>query len=176
MEDSLTDSDVLQTIAEIAIALTGFTGVVAFLGQRARGEWRAVDLFRFNQLLGGSLAALLFSFTPILLFRLGAPEMVLWRASSGLIATYIVGAFLLANRAIRRLPKAERVEIAPMALLIVQVLGAAVLSLQLLSAAGVVYPGRSAPVLIGLVWLLMFSAFQFVRLFRMLHGQSGDAA
>ncbi len=172
----MADSDLLQTIAEIAIALAGFTGVVAFLGQRARGEWRAVDLFRFNQLLGSSIAALLFSFTPILLFRMGLSEPAAWRWSSGLIAAYLLGAILLSSRGLRRVPKHERTEIIPSVLFIIQAIIAAVFILQILSAAGIAYAGQSAPVLVALVWLLGFSAFQFVRLLRMLHTESEGAA
>ena len=47
--------------------------VVAFFGDRGRGEWRAADLWRFRNLLGLSISALLFSFVPILLLKFGMP-------------------------------------------------------------------------------------------------------
>ena len=163
------DSDLLQTIAEIAIALAGFTGVVAFLGERARGKWRSVDLFRFSNLLGTSIAALLLSFAPILLFKLGAPEAAAWRSSSGLIAVYLVIGLLRSIRGLRSLPKRERLEIPAPALSVVFVIMAAVGALLVSNAAGFAYPGESGPVLVGLVSLLGFSSFQFVRLLHMLH-------
>jgi hypothetical protein len=162
------DSDLLQTIAEIAITLAGFTGVVAFLGQRARGEWRTVDLFRFNQLLAGSLAALLLSFAPILLFKLGVPEPLAWRASSGLVALYLAAALAWSAQGLRGLPEAERSEIIPWMLSLILATNIGVFALQVLCAAGIAYSGESAPVLVALVWLLAFSAFQFLRLLRML--------
>jgi hypothetical protein len=168
------DSDLLQTIAEIAIALAGFTGVVAFLGQRARGDWRTVDLFRFNQLLAGSLAALLLSFAPILLFKLGVPEPLAWRASSGLLALYLAVSLAWSAQALRSLPEAERPEIIPWMLNLIIAANISVFVLQVLCAAGIAYSGESAPVLVALVWLLAFSAFQFLRLLRMLH--PGEAA
>jgi hypothetical protein len=171
----VSDSDLLQTIAEIAIALAGFSGVVAFLGQRARGEWRSVDLFRFNQLLGSSFAALMFSFSPILLFRMGVSEPTAWRWSSGFIAAYLAAAVLLSNRGIRHLPGGQRDEIIPWVLTLILVIMAAVFVLQVLCAAGIAYAGEPGPVLVGLVWLLGFSAFQFIRLLRMLRA-GGDAA
>jgi hypothetical protein len=47
-------------------------------------------------------------------------------------------------------------------------LNAAVLALQVLCAAGVAYAGSSAPMLVGLVYLLAFASFQFVRLLQRL--------
>jgi hypothetical protein len=171
----VSDSDLLQTIAEIAIALAGFTGVVAFLGQRARGEWRPVDLFRFNQLLGGSLAALLFSFTPILLFKMGVPEPIAWRWSSGLIAAYLAVTVVLSSGRLRRLPGGQRAEIIPWVLMLLLAIMTAVFVLQILCAAGIAYSGEPGPVLVGLVWLLAFAAFQFLRLLRMLQVGRGAA-
>jgi hypothetical protein len=168
------DSDLLQTIAEIAITLAGFAGVVAFLGQRARGDWRTVDLFRFNQLLAGSLAALLLSFAPILLFKLGVPEPLAWRASSGLLALYLAVSLAWSAQALRSLPEAERPEIIPWMLNLIIAANISEFVLQVLCAAGIAYSGESAPVLVALVWLLAFSAFQFLRLLRMLH--PGEAA
>jgi len=170
----LQDSDLLQTIAEIATALAGFTGVVAFLGERARGEWRAVDLFRFNNLLISSIAALLLSFAPILIFKLGASESTAWRWSSGLTAAIIL-IVLARARAIRQLPEVEQVEISRPFLGALGATLAATVALLVANATGVAYPGESGPFLVGLVSLLAFSAFQFVRLLLLLHTRGEDA-
>ena len=168
----LQDSDLLQTIAEVAVAILGFTGVVAFLGQRAQGAWRTVDLFRLNQLLAAGIAALLFAFLPILLFKLGASESATWRISSGLMAVYFGGALFVSRSAIRNLPETEGSEIVPWILSLILMLNAAVLVLQVLCAAGVAYAGSSAPMLVGLVYLLAFASFQFVRLLQRLDIES----
>lgn len=170
------DSDLLQTVAEVGIAVAGFSGVVAFLGERARGDWRVVDLFRFNNLLSSSIAASLLSFAPILIFRLGASESNAWRCSSGLIAAYMLIELVRYGRGLRRLPEREKVEISPPGRALILAIIVAVLVLQLTAAAGVTYVGESAPVLVGLVWLLAFSAFQFVRLLQMLRLKAGDSA
>lgn len=162
------DSDLPQTIAEVAVAILGFTGVVAFLGQRAHGAWRTVDLFRLNQLLAAGIAALLFAFLPILLFKLGASEPASWRISSGLMSVYFGGALFVSRSALRNLPEVEGTEILPWILGVILVLNAAVLMLQVLCAAGVAYAGSSAPTLVGLVYLLAFASFQFVRLLQRL--------
>ena len=168
------DTDLLQTIAEIATALAGFTGVVAFLGERARGQWRAVDLFRFNNLLTTSIAALLLSFAPILIFKLGAPESAAWRWSSGMTAAILLIVFAR-GRAILQLPEVEQLEISRPALGALAAIQAATFVLLVANATGFAYSGESGPFLVGLVWLLAFSAFQFVRLLLMLHARGEDA-
>ena len=139
------DTDLLQTIAEIAIALTGFTGVVGFLGNQSRDEWRAVDLLRFKNLINNSIAALLLSFTPILIFKLGASEPTTWRWSSGLIAAYLLISTWLASRSIRHLPEDQRVEIAPPALAAIFLTVSAVVALLTTNAMGIAYVGESGP-------------------------------
>ena len=82
------NTEILLTIAEIAIALAGFSGVVAFLGNRAQGEWRSADLIRFKNLLNYSIAALLFSFFPIIFFELGVSEPTAWRTPQVSVASW----------------------------------------------------------------------------------------
>ncbi len=170
----LQDSDLLQTIAEIAIALTGFTGVVAVLGERGRGKWRAVDLFRFSNLLMTSIAVLFLAFVPILIHKLGAPELTAWRLSSGMAAAYILVA-VTRGRSIRRLPQDEQVEIHRPVLGALLAIHAAVFLLLVASGLGVAYSGESGPFLVGLVWLLAFSVFSFVRLLLLLQAGSEGA-
>ena len=168
------DSDLLQTIAEIATALAGFTGVVAFLGERARGKWRAVDLFRFNNLLTTSIAALILSFAPILIYKLGAPESAAWRWSSGMAAAVLLIVFAR-GRAIWQLPEVEQAEVSRPVLAALAAIQVATFALLVANATGVAYSGESGPFLVGLVWLLSFSAFQFVRLLLLLHTRGDDA-
>ena len=148
--------------------MAGFTGVVAFLGQRARGEWRAVDLFRFNQLLSSSFAALLFAFVPMVVHRLGASEPTGWRVTSLAIAAFILLTAGLSRRRMAEIPADEMEEIIPLVLRSVVLTALMVSVLQLMNAVGLVYDGESGPVLLALVWLLAFSGFQFVRLLKML--------
>jgi hypothetical protein len=41
------DFDALETIAEVATAFAGFTGLITFFHRRDRDSWRAVDRTRF---------------------------------------------------------------------------------------------------------------------------------
>jgi hypothetical protein len=48
---------ILVGIAEIAVALAGFSGVVVVFGSRSQGQWRAGDRLRLSFLLEASLTA-----------------------------------------------------------------------------------------------------------------------
>jgi len=47
----------LAIVAEVPVALAGFTGVVAAFGSHGRSTWSPIDLMRFRIMLGTSLAA-----------------------------------------------------------------------------------------------------------------------
>jgi len=80
-------ADALQTFAEISVGVVGFSAVVVAISPTVvvrdgrRLSWGMAILF------GWGLAALFFSALPFILFYLGVPEFVIWRA--GLLAAGI---------------------------------------------------------------------------------------
>ena len=86
------EAETLRTIAEIGIALAGFTGVVAVLGRRSRGDWSPLESLRLSILLATSLAAVFLSFVPILMLRGVASVEAAWRASNGVCGVvFLIG-------------------------------------------------------------------------------------
>lgn len=79
--------EVLQTISEVAIALVGFSGVVAVLGHRGRGRWSDAEIVQLRTLVEPGIVVLFASFLPAMLVILLASEEVAWRISNGLLAT-----------------------------------------------------------------------------------------
>src|SRR5215831_4095097 len=57
-------SGLLSTIGEIAVALVGFSGVVAVLGQRGRGDWSSEELLQLRTLVEPGLVAVFGSLLP----------------------------------------------------------------------------------------------------------------
>jgi hypothetical protein len=83
------EAETFRTLAEIAIALAGFTGIVAVLGRRVRGEWTPLEWARLRDLLLASLGVVFFAFIPELLYSV-IPELpTVWRISSGFFALYL---------------------------------------------------------------------------------------
>lgn len=82
----------LSTLTQVAVALVGFTGVVAILGHRNQGTWTAGERLQLRVLVETSLTALFASLTPgLLLLALSSDELV-WR-----LANLVLGALHLAN-------------------------------------------------------------------------------
>lgn len=74
--------EVLLTMAEIAIGLAGFSGVVAAFSQTR--DFPAADRVRFLMLVGGTFFVILLAFVPFLLGLSGFEEPGLWRWSSAI--------------------------------------------------------------------------------------------
>jgi len=75
-------ASVLESIAEVAIALAGFGGIAAGLGYRAREEWSSEDRLRLIALVGLSLAVVFACFLPYVTHHLGSAAP--WRMASAL--------------------------------------------------------------------------------------------
>ena len=78
----MSESDVLLTLAEVAVAFAGFASLVGVLGQRTSADDPLVIGVRMRGMLLSSLLVVAFSIFPILLGRFGASPELTWRASS----------------------------------------------------------------------------------------------
>ena len=76
-------ASVLESIAEVAIALAGFGGIAAGLGYRARGAWSPEDRLRLILLAVVSLAVVFACFLPYVTHHLGSTAP--WRMASALV-------------------------------------------------------------------------------------------
>jgi len=153
-------SEILQTIAEIAIALTGFTGIVVAHGGRDQAGFSGFARFRFQILVAASLTALALALVPFLLHHLGVPAPAVWSICSALVAIFMVPIVILDVRSFRdhadEIPVFER-RAAP----VILVLGSILWVVQI---ANVVSLHRFGPYLAAPFWFLGFSALSFVRI------------
>ena len=93
---------VFTSAIEVGIAIAGFSGIAAVMGQRARGTWSGVELGRIALLLQTSFMAIAFGFLPLVLDGAGVAEPVIWRIGSGCFVLYIlVTAPLIFRRTLR---------------------------------------------------------------------------
>lgn len=74
--------DVLLTLAEITIAIIGFSGIVGALGRDESRSRSSDEYVLFRWMLDYSLAALLNALIPFLVFATGVGESMGWRISS----------------------------------------------------------------------------------------------
>jgi hypothetical protein len=155
----------LVTCSSVGVAFAGFAGIVAVIGARATGGWRAADVVRFWQMIEISLMATLMPLVPFVFSAMALAESVVWASSSAMLA--LVQAIQLIRalwRTIRVGRSDASVSIAfslPYALV-----GLVVIALLVANAAGLVYEGTAAPFLAGIFWQICLAAVLFWRLLK----------
>ncbi len=163
---------ILTTLAEVAIAIAGFSGIVVALQNRTV-DWSETDKLRFSALLQVSFASVFFSFVPIVLYLMHPSEPFVWRWSSGLWLVYI--ACIVAYR----VPQVLRVS-APgsdTSKVAVGFVFSGLCTSVLLQVANVVWLRVSWPHVVTVIWGMLLAFVLFVRLLRAVIGtavQHGD--
>jgi hypothetical protein len=152
-------ASVLESVAEVAIALAGFGGIAAGLGYRARGIWSSEDQLRLMLLALSGLMVVFACFLPFATHQLGSSTP--WRAASTVILA-IVACTLLYQVWFRRrgLPPGFS-RIASLMSVSAQVVAFALLLMVVLGHAGKREPGFY---LTATLVLLFQASLFFVRL------------
>ena len=150
---------VLLSIAEVAIALAGFGGLVTGLGYRARGTWTSSDRGRLMMSAIISLAVVFGCLIPYVVYRLGVP--VPWRIASGVFLPAPLGFFFILAWVNRRGVPPEFSKIAAVLMTATQLIAVVLLTITAL--------GRAAPHGLGFylaasLSMLFAAAVLFVRL------------
>ena len=147
-------SDELLTIAELAIALAGFSGVVVAFAHQ--GKLTAIDRSRFAGLLSLSMGAAVVAFVPSLLHFLGLAGPALWRGSS--VAFIVIAVLFLTLVAVGR--SSQPIDTDTPRILLVVNIGITILTYvsQLSNALGwPLSPGPALLVFGLLMWLVSAS-------------------
>jgi hypothetical protein len=151
-------TELLTTLAQLGVALAGFSGIVVVLGARANGRWSARERQLLSALLAASGSVILWSLLPLLLLASELSDHRVWLVSSG---SWVVGQVavlaLRSRQAVRdREARAEdRVLVVSLFLGGVTALAVQVANLRLAVAW---------PHLAGVSWHLAVSFLVFVRL------------
>lgn len=153
----------MTSIAEIGIAVAGFSGLVVVL-RKSRGPLSPIERYRMSVLLATAFGAMFLALLPGVLQNLGVQGDMLWKTSSGFLAAFtlifVIG-WVLSSRRFFHVAR----EIFNMAVFSVTVFGHIVnLLLQLAVLSGFWADSRAGIYLLGLVWLLAHASQQFVRM------------
>ena len=157
--------DELLTIAEIAVGLAGFSGVIAAFTRR--GDLSAADRLRFVSLFVTAFAALVLAFVPIALAYGGFQAENLWRLSSLIMVfTSLTGIvfYPFGLRTVRKEIETHSV-LTPLFLLVPALIN---LVVQLVNAGAWIWQPNFVPYLIGMLIYLYAAGlvFVFIVLFR----------
>jgi hypothetical protein len=80
----------LLAIAQIAVALAGFSGLVVATRGASPSGWHPRDIWSLSWMFGASIAALFMALLPLLLSFFRLREEVIWAAASLVMATFMV--------------------------------------------------------------------------------------
>lgn len=155
--------EAFSIIAEVAVGLAGFAGVAVILG-RGPGRWNPGDANRIRLLLRAAFGALFVSLVPIGLERSGVSEELSIRCGAVVLLVVVLAFAFSAERAVRDPDESSRRVFSVGAARAMRMVALLVLAAQVAAASGRV--GRAADGLFffGLVSLLGYAAFGFVRL------------
>lgn len=150
--------DELLTLAELAIGLAGFSGVVVAFAHQ--GELTPLDRWRFAGLLSLSMGAAVAAFVPSIFHHLGFTGPSLWRASSAVFLVFALP--YVATFPPRLLRMSREIDAVPPASFLAAtfVLSTLNLGLQVLNIVGWPHAPGAALFVIGLLaWLVIASLF-----------------
>jgi hypothetical protein len=158
--------DELLTIAELAIGLAGFSGVVVAFAYR--GQLEPIDRMRFIALFSTAISTAIFAFLPFVFARGGFSEATTWRCSSALLLTWSIVFGIPVGSRLRRTAIDVSAAASPAVIFAVWGLAMTNMVLQLLNAIGSPFTPGPLPYIGGLLILIVFSAvfFSFLVLFR----------
>ena len=151
----------LQTIAQLAIGLAGFTGIVSAVqsGDHVKSEQAAL---RVRQLLETSLGVAFYAFFPLLIIPLVATEDAAWRLSNGLLALAHTVTLLVSIKRAKAIGGAVVGKRGPF-LHLTRAGGCATIGLHCSAALNFV-PWQTSIYLFGLLYLLLMASHTFVNL------------
>jgi hypothetical protein len=160
--------DALFTIAELSVALAGFSGVVIGIRSTRPDAPSRQDTIGIVHILTSSGAAMVFSLLPSALHAAGLGETLAWNTTSVILGVTVfavsAGWGLSARRSAPRYPRIFWSFIAS---------GIALGAALLVTAAGLVgYRGTLLP--LTLLWLLLVSFVQFVTFLAVAWNRAAD--
>ncbi len=165
-------TDVLLTIAEVAVAFAGFASIVVLFQHRDPLNWPPAVVVRLRTMIEGSLATLFSALLPFVLHHLGLAGDALWATCSLMLALgYVAFGVLVWRRS--RGPLASRELSVPFSATIGVITGVVFFAL-LLDAAGILLDRGFGVYLVGVTWTLLFASLMFLRVVVVPAGTAGS--
>ena len=159
--------ELLMAIAQIAVALAGFSGLIAAIRTAAPEGWHPRDVWSLSWMLGASIGALLFALLPAWLALFGREEAGVFRIASALLCAFtasFVGVMANSGRRLTRSGYPPRVKGFPALLVIVL----SVAALTTGAAAFGAFPDSLVAVYVGALLALLFASALVLAIFLVL--------
>jgi hypothetical protein len=158
------DTDMLTAVAEISVAFAGFGGLIAIFVGRGVGGLSLDDFPQFWFIIELSLLNLFASLVPLVIAQVDPQRLWFW--SSLVFVCLLFGYGIRVVRERYGTAADQRLPVAYVAL-VFGISGAVVLALMV-NASGLVSEPQAWPFLVGLYWLLLGIAANYLRFLRIL--------
>lgn len=165
-------TDSLNTIAEVAIALAGFSGLAAVFRSQPFQAWAPRERFAFWLIFVCSLGALFFALIPSAFHYFGLSERVTWRSASLLMLLWIAGVLVAAVIADRRMNRTGHPRAWPFSWRVGAPTAFLAAILQFMNAIGLVITPGPGPYYVALIAMLALGAMNFILLLMFPHDRS----
>lgn len=170
-------SEYLYTIAEVSVAVVGFSAVVVVFRNRGGQALSPVELKLISFMIERGFAALFLSLLPMLLSHLGLSGAGVWAISSGTLALYLLTALLRTASFRRQIPAEAEAQLPARGLsAILAVCAVIVIAVQVLNAVGAVLNQGIGWYLLGATFVLGLAAIIFSTIIRTFASSNGNAA
>ncbi len=163
---------VLLTIAEVAIAFAGFSGVVVVLGRRDI-PWTAAHLATFWEMIASSLSLLILALLPFVFHYADLSESTVWALSSAMAALGLLARGVFAGPRAVRLGAFRGIRRSGSAFAL---FGVPIVIALALNTFGLGLDREFFPFLAALIFYLVIACFTFWTLLksRIPHADEGD--
>jgi hypothetical protein len=159
------NESVLYTVAEVAITLAGFSGVVVVFRPQGAQGWSPMELRYLWFLIGDSLLVLFLALLPIPLGLARWSPDATWGLCSAAMGSWLIVGYLLALRGERRDRGVDTLVPAGLVTPLLYLIGAVTIGMGvalLLSAFDLVVPRGQAVYVLGLILLLALAALEYL--------------
>jgi hypothetical protein len=155
-------ADALLSLAEFAVALAGFMGIVMVF-RRGDAPLHPVDAHRIQVGLTATLAPAFLALLPAGLSLCGLSATILWRICSAIGGLLVVLGLVFESRSRAQLPRAAGALLSPAVVRTSQALGGIAFAMQATNTVGLWLEPRAGLYFLSLALWLAFGALVFVR-------------
>jgi hypothetical protein len=169
----------LELLAELAVGVLGFSGIVAAIGRRASGELGPLDQRRFGAMVLIAALVVVLALLPFPLHYAGLREVQLWSWSSGIAALLSIPIAAWINAygpggGPIQLYRNPEVSNAALSFALLAAFGSPLI--LLLNTVGIVFAGTFTPYLVAVLLNFLSALMNFVRLLQGTFLSGGRAA
>ena len=155
-------ADSLQTLAEVSVALAGFSSLLVVLRRAPSTPWSPGEGSDLFIVVGGSLMVLVFALLPLPVHHFGASDATVWTVSSAALATGILLAYAAVMHRRRQLLRAGITPDHPHVARVAVQAPLALVAILALSAADLLVPRGPGPYLLVLILFLALASLPLI--------------